>query len=91
MKLPDPWKCDECGGTKTPTNHWFIGLPADRYDIGGEHSVSQPGVLIVPWDDRLAEDKHARHLCGIECAQKHTGRELAKVYGNEVSPGGAKA
>lgn len=96
MKLPNPWKCDECGATKTATNHWFIGLPSERYDLGRETesmrefmaigSGSYRGTVIVAWDEALAGEMAARHLCGIECAQKHAGRELAKVYGNEVPP-----
>lgn len=86
MKIPDPWKCDECGGNKTPTNHWFLGLPQSLFAVGVLHEKFK-GSAVVEWHDKLAEMEGVKHICGIECAQKYSGKELAKVYGNEVGPG----
>jgi len=68
---PNPYTCDECGTSKTPSNNWFLLVTATG------------AITIMPWNDPSAEDDRIKHLCGISCALKMAGKELAKVYGTE--------
>ncbi len=68
-KIPNPYSCDECGVPKKPSNGWFLLFS----------SVKK--VTVDEWDDELAESEGVKHLCGISCVLKVTGRELVKFYG----------
>ena len=68
-KNQHPYECDECGVKKQPSNGWFLFLP-------------NAGVVTISmWDDTLADNEGTKHLCGISCVLKVTGRELVKFYG----------
>jgi hypothetical protein len=90
-KNPHPWTCDEDGVPKTPSNNWFVAIELTE---GGTRTSDQhaiTGIQIVKWQEALAEEVHAgrikgAHLCGIDCAQRWTGKRLMDAIGKEVTP-----
>lgn len=69
MKIPNPYKCDECGVQKQESNHWVLAF-----------SLSGIGVHVVfqPWDDKDADEDGVLTLCGEGCAAKVLSKEISK-------------
>jgi hypothetical protein len=74
-KIPNPWQCDICSTPKKPSNGWFVAL------IEFPKTESER-VVIMKWNDSLAEQEGVSHICGLDCASRWLVKELAKIYGN---------
>jgi hypothetical protein len=64
MKLPNPYKCDECGVLKGESNHWWRA----RFSKGL--------FTIRAWGSVTNETKGEFHLCSESCASKAMSRAI---------------
>lgn len=71
----DAFICDVCRAQREPANHWLILLPA-RQDTGAKRIVAL--FAIFEWDDALAGDSEAKHLCGHSCATRALSAALGE-------------
>jgi hypothetical protein len=86
-KIKSPYTCDVCGIEKQPSNNWLLGVFGRLTSVVVSiKSVAMSGVVIMPWHPEVADAEGVQHLCGVECAQKFTGREVMKLTGKEVTP-----
>lgn len=65
-KLLHPYQCDvaPCRSLKGLESHWFL-------------LVAVPSFLLTNWDDKLATQIDALHICSEQCAQRALAKWLA--------------
>lgn len=59
MKVPSPYKCDECNREKQETNHWYLVQVKTFLEL-------------FHWNEfeLMVDDIGMRHLCSEECVMK---------------------
>jgi hypothetical protein len=75
MKIEAPYQCDVCSTHKGIGNKWLIGFPVVSdgcsgvagLGFGEDHlkypAMSATGYAIMAWDQALADNPNAHHLC----------------------------
>ncbi len=76
-KIEQPYLCDICQQAKRPSNGWFCAFVESP-------ETEAVRVIVVKWNDELAEREDVRHICGIDCGSRWLVKELARIYGNQV-------
>lgn len=67
MKLPNPYKCDECGALKQDVNHWWLLLLGYRL-FPNWPPILDSSFLLIRWDVDIADRDGVVHLCSQKCA-----------------------
>ena len=70
----ETFNCDICGKQKGMTDHWWLAWsePFSPHPDAPERHMFK----IYPWENMLAHDASAKHLCGQACLQKLVDRWL---------------
>jgi hypothetical protein len=65
------YTCDGpgCGQARTPSNHWLLAK-VDLETVNHAEPDTIVGIAVRQWDDRLADEEGAMHLCGVNCMSK---------------------
>lgn len=63
------FQCDSCGKLKQGTEAWILGLAAENI---GVKSARRELSIASAWEDRLAVDPFAVHLCSERCRSNYT-------------------
>lgn len=58
------FQCDSCGGIKEKSETWILGLAAENI---GVTSARRELSIASTWEDKLAVDPLAVHLCSQQC------------------------
>jgi hypothetical protein len=87
----ETFNCDICGKQKGSTDHWWLAW----IELYSPHPEAPERHLfkIYPWENMLAHDATAKHLCGQACLQKLVDRWLnseMSVAGHSSGAGGGK-
>jgi hypothetical protein len=75
----ETFNCDICGKQKGSTDHWWLAWtePYTPHPDAPERRMFK----IYPWENMLAHDAEAKHLCGQACLQKLVDRWLNAEMG----------
>ncbi|HEY2393602.1 MAG TPA: hypothetical protein VGK22_20680 [Candidatus Angelobacter sp.] len=75
----ETFNCDICGKQKGSTDHWWLAWsePFSPHPDAPERHLFK----IYPWENMLAHDASAKHLCGQACLQKLVDRWLNAEMG----------
>ena len=70
----ETFNCDICGKQKGAVDHWWLAWnePFSPHAQAPERQM----LKIYPWENLLAHDSTAKHLCGQACLQKLVDRWL---------------
>lgn len=77
--IPNPfYRCagPNCGALKGVNNRWWV-----MWTSYGDYGV--PVLHMAPWDEGLAIQEGALHVCGENCAQKLQSQYMGNVRENE--------
>src|SRR5215831_15906544 len=68
----ETFNCDICGKQKGSVDHWWLAWtePQSPHDNAPRREM----LKIYPWENMLAHDATAKHLCGQACLQKLVDR-----------------
>lgn len=71
MAATKGYTCDGpgCAEIRTPSNHWLLAK-VDLETVGHVNPDTVVGIAVRKWDDRLADQDGAMHLCGVGCMSK---------------------
>jgi hypothetical protein len=74
LSWTETFNCDICGKQKGSTDHWWLAWsePFSPHPDAPERNM----LKIYPWENMLAHDASAKHLCGQACLQKLVDRWL---------------
>lgn len=75
----ETFNCDVCGKQKSSTDHWWLAW-TELYSPHPE-ATERHMFKIYPWENMLAHDANAKHLCGQACLQKLVDRWLNAEMG----------
>ena len=72
MTWTETFNCDICGKQKGSVDHWWLAWtePQSPHDNAPRREM----LKIYPWENMLAHDATAKHLCGQACLQKLVDR-----------------
>ena len=75
----ETFNCDICGKQKGSVDHWWLAWtePFSPHAQAPERQMFK----IYPWENMLAHDATAKHLCGQACLQKLVDRWLNAEMG----------
>ena len=73
----ETFNCDICGKQKGSVDHWWLAW-IDNYKPH-EAATQRQMLKIFPWENMLAHDATAKHLCGQACLQKLVDRWMNSV------------
>lgn len=75
----ETFNCDICGKQKGSVDHWWLAWnePFSPHAQAPERQM----LKIYPWENMLAHDATAKHLCGQACLQKLVDRWLNAELG----------
>ena len=71
MPWTETFNCDICGKQKGTVDHWWLAW-IDKYRPH-EAASEREMFKIYPWENMMAHDANARHLCGQACLPAKTG------------------
>jgi hypothetical protein len=84
----ETFNCDVCGKQKGTVDHWWLAW-SEPYSPHAE-APERHMFKIYPWENMLAHDSLAKHLCGQACLQKLVDRwlnvELGASHGAAAHP-----
>lgn len=75
----ETFNCDICGKQKGSVDHWWLAW-TEPYSPHAEAQERQM-FKIYPWENMMAHDATAKHLCGQACLQKLVDRWLNAELG----------
>ena len=82
--IPSPfYRCagPNCGVLKGGSDRWWIMWSSfDDYDV--------PVMHLAPWDEKLAVQEGAMHVCGEGCAQKLQSQFMDNVLASRARKSG---
>jgi len=75
----ETFNCDICGKQKGSVDHWWLAWsePYSPHPDAPQRHLFK----IYPWENLLAHDASAKHLCGQACLQKLVDRWLNTEMG----------
>lgn len=75
----ETFNCDICGKQKGSTDHWWLAWvePYSPHPEAPERHMFK----IYPWENMMAHDTSAKHLCGQACLQMLVDRWLNAEMG----------
>ena len=83
MTWTETFNCDICGKQKGSVDHWWLAW-SETYSPHDDAARRQM-LKIYPWENMLAHDATAKHLCGQACLQKLVDRWMnAEMASNSV-------
>ena len=72
MTWTETFNCDICGKQKGTVDHWWLAWSEPF--LPHAEAPERPMLKVYPWENMLAHDADARHLCGQACLQKLVDR-----------------
>jgi hypothetical protein len=79
LRIPSPfYRCagPNCGVLKGVSDRWWI-----MWSSFDDHDV--PVMHLAPWDEKLAVQESAMHVCGEGCAQKLQSQFMGNLLENQ--------
>lgn len=80
LLIPSPfYRCagPNCGVLKGDSERWWVAWSSlDDYEL--------PVMHLAPWDEKLAVQEGAMHVCGEGCAQKLQSQFMGNVIENQT-------
>lgn len=85
----ETFNCDICGKQKGSVDHWWLAWsePYSPHPDAPQRHLFK----IYPWENMLAHDATAKHLCGQACLQKLVDRWLNTEMGIGHTAGASAA
>ena len=72
MTWTETFNCDICGKQKGTVDHWWLAWSEPF--VPHAEAPERHMLKVYPWENMLAHDANARHLCGQACLQKLVDR-----------------
>ena len=76
MTWTETFNCDICGKQKGTVDHWWLAWSEPF--VPHAEAPERHMLKVYPWENMLAHDANARHLCGQACLQKLVDRWMTK-------------
>jgi hypothetical protein len=81
MRVPNLYKCDNCGKMRDETNHWWLV----RFDPPDSKVLEIPPVFrLSPWNDQLAAELYKGHVCSQDCVVKQLSKFMSQCGNNNI-------
>lgn len=82
----ETFNCDICGKPKGSVDHWWLAW--NEACQPHREAKERHMLKIYPWDNMMAHDANAKHLCGQACLQKFVDRwmnsEMSHIHSNVI-------
>jgi glutathionylspermidine synthase len=82
MTWTETFNCDICGKQKGNTDHWWLAW-TEKYSPHTD-APAREMFKVYPWENMMAHDADAKHLCGQACLQKLLDRWLNAEMSEEI-------